>query len=263
MTTTGERLVPHGLALPAGHTLLSVADRRSLWDPLCELNSSAWPELMLHDPVASRHWDRLAADFAAFQMGLHDAEGELIAGLNSAPLPWDGTLEGLPSGWDDQLTRTVAAFDAGVPPDTLGALQVVVRPDHRGRGYAARMIEAMRATTAQLGLRALIACVRPTEREPYALIPIDRYARWVRADGLPVDAWIRLHVRLGGRVVRAVEDAMHIEGSVADWRAWTELAMPESGSYLPPGVGAPVLVDLAADRGVYRDPGAWVIHDPS
>jgi len=261
LVTTGERLVRHGLALPAGHTLVSVADRPSLWDPLCELKASAWPEFMLHDPVVNEHWDRLAEDFAAFQMGLH-AGGELVAGLNAAPLPWDGTSEGLPSGWDDQLTRTVAAVDAGESPDTLGALQIVVRRDRRGLGYAALMIGAMRATTTQLGFRALIACVRPTDRGPYALIPIDRYAGWVRADGLPVDAWIRLHVRLGGRIVRAADASMRIHGTVAEWRAWTGLAMPESGSYLPEGAAAPVVVDLARDRGVYEDPNVWIVHEP-
>jgi hypothetical protein len=247
--------------LPADHKLVSVADRPSLWDPLCELNASVWPEFMGHDPVVGGNWDRLAYDFAPFQMGLHDPTDELVAGLNSAPLPWDGTDDGLPSSWDSQLVQTVAAADAGASPNVLGALQIVVRPDRRGRRYAGTMIQAMRATASEQGFGALIACVRPTDRGPHALVPIDHYSSWLRPDGLPVDSWIRLHVRLGGRIVRGAPAAMRIEGSVAEWREWTGLAMLESGEYLPEGANAPVLVDVDRDRGVYLDPGVWIVHD--
>ena len=123
------------------------------------------------------------------------------------------------------------------------------------------MVGAMRALAAANGFRALIACVRPTEKIRYPLTPIESYATWVRdGDGLPLDPWIRLHVRLGGRVVRPAPASMRIEGTVAEWRSWTGLAMPESGAYLPAGAAAPVTVDVEADRGVYLDPNVWAVH---
>jgi len=256
----GERLAQYGLSLPPGHSLVSLAERPDLREPLGDHNASAWPEFMLNDPIANALWPRLFSDFAAFQMVLLGPDRALVAGLNSAPLAWDGTDAGLPDGWDDQFRRTVADRDTGIRPDTLGALQIVVRRDLRGSRYAGTMVSAMRANAAVHGFRALIACVRPTDKIHQPLVPIEDYAHRLRADGLPEDAWIRLHVRLGGRVVRASPASMRIEGSVADWVEWTGLGFPRSGTYVPEGAIAPVTIDLDADRGVYLDPNVWVVH---
>ena len=209
--TLGERLAAHGLALPPGHVLVSLEERPELRHPVGELNAAAWPEFMLHDPVVDANWHHLYEDFGPTQACLFDPAGELVAGLNSAPLAWDGTDEGLPGGWDDQFLRTVAGLAPGAPPpDTLGALQVVVRRDRRGSGYSGLMVEAMRAIARSRGYRAVIACVRPTEKDRYQLTPIGSYATWTRADGLPLDPWIRLHARLGARIVRGVPRSMTI-----------------------------------------------------
>jgi GNAT superfamily N-acetyltransferase len=260
--TTGERLAAHGLALPAGCTLVSLEERPDLRYELGDLNVSVWPEFMLNDAVANTHWSRLFEDVPAFQLCLFAPDGELVAGCNSAPLAWDGTDDGLPDGWDDQFLRTWAGVDAGIAPDTLGAIQIVVRPDRQGAGYSGVMLGAMRATARERGYRGLIACVRPTEKVRYPLTPIERYAAWTRDDGLPLDPWIRLHVRLGGRIVRPSPASMRIEGTVADWHEWTSLSFLESGDYLPEGAAAPVAIDVEADSGVYLDPNVWIVHDP-
>jgi hypothetical protein len=258
--TAGERLAGYGLALPPGYALVSLAERPDLDAAHQDLNVAAWPEFMLHDPVVHAHFGSLFTDFLPWQCSLLDPVGEVIAGLNCAPLRWDGTADGLPEGWDDQLLRTVADLRSGAYANTLGALQVVVRRDRRGSGHAGLMIGAMRALAAEQGLPALIACVRPTGKDRYPLIPIERYAAWTREDGLPFDPWIRLHVRLGGRIVRAEPASMRMEGTVAEWQAWTGLSMRDSGSYLPEGAAAPVEIDVEAGRGVYLDPNVWIVH---
>jgi len=258
--TTGERLAAFGLALPVGHTLVSLAERPDLTPAHDHLNGSAWPEFMLQDRVVWAYWDRLFDDFGRFQCSLLDAAGEPVAGLNCAPLAWDGTEDDLPAGWDQQIIRTFGGLDAGTTPDTLGAVQIVVREDRQGAGLAGVMVQGMRALAREQGFAALIACVRPTakDQDPYA--DIDEYAFRVRDDGLPLDPWIRLHVRLGGRVVRGEAESMRMEGTVAEWREWTGLPFPVSGLYTPPFAAAPVDIDLEADRGVYLDPNAWVVH---
>lgn len=259
-TTTGDRLAAVGLVLPPGHTLVSIAERPDLWRPMGDLNASVWPEFMLNDAVVNAHWHRLLEDAPATQLVLRDPLGELVAACNSAPIPWDGTDDGLPDGWDDQFLRTWAAVDAGVAPAALGALQITVRRDRRGAGYSGVMVEAMRAIARERGLRAVIACVRPTDKERFPLIPIERYATWTRGDGLPFDAWIRLHVRLGGRVVRGSPASMRIEGTLVEWREWTGLDFPGTGQHVVQGGAAPVTVDVEAGRGVYLDPNVWVVH---
>ena len=258
--TAGERLAAFGLALPAGYTLHDVAERPDLARPVSDVNVSVWPEFMLNFPVANDNWDHLWDDFAAFQLVLLDEGGAVVGGANSAPLPWDGTDDGLPEGWDDQFLRAIAALETREPAGALGALQIAVRPDAQGRGVSGLMLAAMRANARAHGLPAVIACVRPNHKERYPLIPIERYATWTRDDGLPFDPWIRVHVRAGGRIVRASPASMTLRAPLADWAEWTGLSFPESGQYLPAGAAAPVTADVDAGEAVYLDPNVWVVH---
>jgi GNAT superfamily N-acetyltransferase len=249
------------LALPPGTRLISLAERPELRGAIGEHNASVWPEFMLHSPVANRLWNHLAEWWPEFQLALLGDDGAVLAAHNSAPLAWDGTDGGLPAGWEDQFERSVADHRARTPPTTLGALQIVVRPERQGTGLAGTMLQAMRANARAHGLAAVIACVRPTGKPAYPLIPIERYAAWTREDGLPFDPWIRLHVRIGGRIVHPSPRSMTIIGSVAEWESWAGMAFPESGDYVVPGTCEPVRIDREADRGTLHDPNLWVVHD--
>ena len=244
-----------------GLRLVTLAERPDLRDALDDHNGAAWPEFMLHFPVAGRLWHHLEEDFAAWQLMLLDPDGRVAAAGNSTPLAWDGTDDGLPIGWDDQFERTVDGLRAGIRPNTLGAIQIVVAPDHQGERLAGRMVETFRDRARAAGLRALIACVRPTEKHRYPLVPIESYAAWTRPDGLPSDPWIRLHVRLGGRVVRAVPASMVTCGTVSEWEERTGMTVPASGEHVVPFATNPVLVDRAVDRVIYHDANVWVVHD--
>lgn len=241
--------------------LVTLAERPDLEDALDRHNGSPWPAFMLQDPVVHELWHHLHEEFAGWQLILLDADDRIAAAANSAPFAWDGTSAGLPDGWDDQYARTVEQMRAGVPPDTLGALQIVVAEAWRGSRLAGRMVEEMQARGRAAGHRALVACVRPTDKHRYPLVPIERYARWTGPDGEPFDAWIRLHVRLGGRIDRPAPRSMTMRGSVAEWEQWTGMAFPESGEYVIPFATRPVSIDRAADVGTYLDENVWVVHD--
>jgi GNAT superfamily N-acetyltransferase len=249
-----------GLSLPAGTRLVSLAERPDLRHPLGDHNVAVWPAFMLESAISNDLWHHLADDFPAFQLALVDAEDRVLAGQNAAPLPWDGTDAGLPAGWEDQFTRSVAALAADEAPTALGALQIVVGSERQGTGLAGLMLDAMRANARIHGLRAVIACVRPTWKPRYPLTPIDRYARWRREDGQPFDPWIRLHVRAGGRISHPSPRSMTISASVGDWERWTGMAFPESGDYVVPGACEPVRIDRERDAGVYHDPNVWIVH---
>jgi hypothetical protein len=215
---------------------------------------------MLQDPVADRLWHHLDDDFPQFQQLLIDDADTIFATLNSAPIQWDGTDAGLPVGWDDQFERSVAGFLDGTASNTLGALQIVVSPQHQGSGLSGVMVEAMRSTGRVAGFGALIACVRPNLKHAYPTTPIERYCRWTREDGLPFDPWIRLHVRLGGRIVRSSPESMTIRGTVEQWSTWTGMAFPDTGDYIVPVAADVVHIDREADTGLYHDPNVWIVH---
>jgi GNAT superfamily N-acetyltransferase len=252
--------------VPSGMRLVRVVDEPEWWRPADAMCTAAWPEFMLHDPVANRCWGHLREDWPEFQLVLLDesaAEPKVAAAAQAAPLTWSGVDEELPAGWDEQFERSVEGLDSGAKPNTLGAIQICVASDRRGQGLSAVMLEAMTRNAAGAGFGSLVACVRPTEKVRYPLMPIDAYAAWRRPDGLPFDPWLRVHARAGARLVRGSSRSMTIAGSVAEWAEWTGLGFPVSGPYTVDGALAPVDIDVAADRGVYFDPNVWMVHDLS
>ena len=247
--------------LPDGLRVVSLAERPDLEDAIDRHNGAVWPEFMLHDPVAGRLWRVLNGPFAQWQRLILDPSDRIVAALNSAPLRWDGTDAGLPAGWDDQFERSVADLTDGHAPNTLGAIQIVVAPQEQGKGLAAVTLGVMRATAVEADFSSLIACVRPTHKDRYPLMPISDYAAWHRPDGLPFDPWLRVHARAGGRIVRASPESMTIRGSIASWQEWTGLEFPMSGPYVVPFAAATVEVDVAGDVATYHDPNVWMVHD--
>jgi hypothetical protein len=100
--------------------------------------------------------------------------------------------------------------------------------------------------------------VRPNGKHHYPLTPIDRYAAWRRADGLPFDPWIRVHIRLGGQILRPEPRSLRIFAAVEDWQSWTGMAFPEDGQYVFPYGLAPL--EVAAGQGEYWEPNVWILH---
>jgi len=86
------------------------------------------------------------------------------------------------------------------------------------------------------------------------------YAFLARDDGLPVDPWLRVHVRAGGEIVAVAPCSMTITGTLDQWRAWTGLPFDETGPVVVPYALTPVLCDVAHDHAAYIEPNVWVRH---
>lgn len=238
-------------------------DRPDYRDLVATVSEVAWPEFMFHDPVADEHWGKLYQFFPAYQFALLDQQTQQIMGFaNSVPLAWHTGLDELPEeGWDWALTRSVSDRLAGQPPNLLCAIQIAISPAFRRQGLSASFVQEMIGIARQSGFEALIAPVRPNNKDLYPLSSIDRYVTWKLEGGLPFDPWLRVHVRLGGRILKPCHHAMRITGDIAEWQEWSGLRFYESGPYIVPGALVPVEIDLCADLGVYVEPNVWVAHN--
>lgn len=226
------------------------------WDEI-----DVWPEYNGKGDVMRQYWLRIDQDFPDFQFLLYDeAADTIIAKGHSLPLRWDGTVDGLPAGIDGAISGGFRLAEAGEPPNALSAMAIEVPPAQQGRGLSRVMIEAMAGIARAHGLANLIAPVRPSWKERYPLMPIERYVAWTRADGLPFDPWIRVHARLGGEILRPEPESLRITGTVAEWEKWVGMEFPESGEYVFPHGLAPLTVDVEADRGSYWEPNVWIRH---
>jgi hypothetical protein len=233
-------------------------DLRPRWNGAAD---SVWPTFMLHGDVPNLHWGKLARDFPDCQLYLVDDEtDELVDIGNTVPVYWDGTMGSLGGGVDDVLTAAFEEADARPTPNTLCALMAALLPGHLGGGLSSVIIRGMRDVAARRGYAGLVAPVRPNQKALYPLTPIERYVRWRRPDGLPRDAWLRVHERLGAGVLRVAERSMRVSGTVEEWESWTGLVFPESGEYVVTGALCPIAIDRDADRGLYLEPNVWMRH---
>ena len=233
--------------------LIRYADRSDLLERR-DLSEQTFPEFMHHNEPGARWWRFLYDRFPDFQLALLDDE-ELLAEGHSLPVPWDGSLDDLPSGWSEAFERGMTSDE---PATALSALAISVHPQQQGRGLAARMLEAFRDAARAAGLSDLIAPVRPTWKERYPLIPIERYQEWRREDGTHFDPWLRVHERIGGEIVAPAPESMAMEAPVADWEEWTGMRFPDDGTYVFRGGLAPLEVRDGIGRHV--EPNVWVLH---
>jgi GNAT superfamily N-acetyltransferase len=236
-------------------------ERPELWDSITGLSSEVWPEYNRHGDVLGQYWDQLYETFPEWQFVLvHPGAGEVLAEGHTIPVAWDGTDSGLGPGIDAALESGFALRAAGGTPTALCALAAEILPRHQGRGLSAAVLRAMAGLASGPRLPHLIAPVRPTVKERYPTIPIERYTRWTREDGTPFDPWLRVHTRLGGRLGPVLPRSLRITGTVTDWEAWTQMRFPETGDYVFPAGLALVHIDRDRDTGRYWEPNVWLVH---
>ena len=235
--------------------LVRYADRPDLREIRYEqLSSLTFPEYLQNNAMGDRFWGRLYTDFPDFQVALLDGD-ELVAEAHALPVPWDGTLEGLPSGWDEGFEL---GMTSGLEPGALMALAISVQPGRQGQRLSSRMIQAFRDTARAAGLEHVLAPVRPTWKERYPLIPIEDYVNWRREDGMHFDPWLRIHERVGGEILTVAPQSMTMEAPVSDWEEWTEMRFPADGEYVFPRALATLVVKDGVGRHV--EPNVWVRH---
>lgn len=228
----------------------------SLWDM-----PNAWPEFMMHDPLADLFYSVAATAYPQYVLVADDdAEpGRLVA--RGCMMPFTlGDRELPDDGWDGVLRRGWLARERGERPDRISALEITIRRDLLGRGLSPLMVAALREQATRLGFAELVAPVRPNRKHAEPRTPMAEYAFRVRADGLPEDPWLRVHVRAGGKILKVAPRSMVISGTLAEWREWTGLPFDRAGTAEVPGGLTPVHVEPEHDYAVYVEPNVWVAH---
>jgi GNAT superfamily N-acetyltransferase len=239
--------------------IVTTSERPELEDQARAAFRPGWPEFIFHDPVSAEYLSRVEAYFPAFDVLLLD-QGGVVAGGWGVPIAWDGTAGGLPDGYDGAMASAVTGHERSAPADTLCVMAAAVRPDRQGSGLAGKVLAALRDRAAAAGHRRVIAPVRPALKSRYPLTPMDRFARWTRADGLHIDPWIRTHQRLGASILGPAPRSMTIVGTVTDWEQWAGMAFPESGQYVVPEALDLVSIDREQDQGTYHETNLWMRH---
>jgi hypothetical protein len=191
---------------------------------------------------------------------LTNEDGQPVATGWGVPIAWSGEEADLPSSFANLLQRSLEVHDASSRADTFVICGAVVHPAHKGGSAAETLIRSLIDTALDHNLLKVLAPVRPTLKHLYPLLSIEDYANWVRSDGLPWDPWLRLHVRIGGKIIGFAQKAQTMTGTAAQWEDWTSLEFPVSGDYIIANGMAPLHMEKTADLGIYVEPNVWVRH---
>lgn len=231
-------------------------------DDVIQLAHNAWPEYMWHDAVAKEFWHELFDRFPEFQPVLLDSDNNHVAAIgHSLPFHWSSDLDNLPDkGWDWVIYEGVANHKNDIEPNTLAAIMVAISPEYQRQGLSTRVLKELSKLGRSKGFKDLVVPVRPNQKSQYPLTSMEDYIHWKKDNGLPFDAWLRVHVRLGGKIIKVCHEAKTIHGTRTEWEKWTGMKYLQSGQYIVPGALNPIKVDVENDEGVYIEPNVWVHH---
>jgi GNAT superfamily N-acetyltransferase len=223
---------------------------------------AVWPEFMQHDAAAKLYFGRSVfhnyVDYAF--AGLID--GEVVGRAFAVPFAFgiEGRTELPDGGWDEVIRWAHEDRTIGRPPTTMSALEIAFVPKARGRGNSLAMLDAFKSCAKKMGFAGMFAPVRTNQKHLQPRMAMRDYIDMKRADGLPIDAWLRTHIAAGGKIMKVAPCSMTIVGTIAEWAQWTGQTFDRSGETEVEGALAPVLVSVEQNHAAYVEPNVWVWH---
>jgi len=232
-----------------------LSDNKKLVDVINKLHSEPWPVFLSEDSSVKKYWQRLYQIYPKYQL-LFRINSEYVGVANSAPIYWNGNIDDLPAGFDEAIEIIIGE---NKKPNTLCGLAVVISKEYLGKGISSKIINNLKKLAKSYGYSNLILPVRPILKSQYPTISMDNYINWEK-DNLPFDPWLRVHIKIGGEILKVANPSMIVRGTVSDWRRWTGMHFGESNKYIIQGALNPVNIDLENDLGEYIEPNIWVLH---
>jgi GNAT superfamily N-acetyltransferase len=245
------------------YQVVSLKERTDLHKKQSLLTAEAWPEFIRHDDISDQYWNRMIEYYAEYQLLLVDND-EILSIITTVPLSYEGIISSLPDkGWDWVVQKSVEDYENNRKPTLLAGIQIVINPDFQGKGLSYAAVSEMSAHAKRFGFSQLLIPVRPSEKYKFPLIPIDDYLKWHNEKAYSMDPWIRVHEKLGGKVLNICYEAMRITGTIEEWEEWTGQSFPISGNYIIEKGLVPLKINIEEKQGYYIEPNVWVLHEIS
>jgi len=232
-----------------------LSDNKKLLDVINKLHSEPWPVFLSEDSSVKKYWQRLYQLYPEYQL-LFRINSEYVGVANSAPIYWNANIDDLPAGFDKAIEIII---EKNEKPNTLCGLAIVISKNYLGKGFSSKIINNFKKLAKFYGYSNLILPVRPTLKSQYPIILMDDYVNWEK-DNLSFDPWLRVHIKIGGTILKVANPSMRVRGTVSDWQKWTGMYFGESNKYIIQGALNPVDIDIESDLGEYIEPNVWVLH---
>jgi GNAT superfamily N-acetyltransferase len=245
-------MIPTDFTLITGKTIIHEWQKN--------LDVLTWPTFLLRDIQQAGSWSYVYEDFLTYQFAYFD--GENLVGIgNSMGINFDEDFDKLPEkGLDWAAEKSKADKAAGLQPNLMVAIQIMLHPDYKNKGLSYMMVNTMKNIAYANGLSNIALPVRPNMKSHHPEMSIDAYINLTTDDGLPFDPWIRVHTKLGAKLIHPCHQSMYVSGSVQDWTDWTGRSFVHSGKYAVEGALMPINIDVDKNFGEYVEPNVWMVH---
>ena len=245
------------IKLPEG---FSWHDELPLGEETQRLMHQLWPNFIVQDSdiphpelTAEIEIEELQRRFPIW--GIREsATGKLVAYISGALVQAD--LQALPEkGWAFAIESALTAKS----PNCFCMIVANVDPAFSKLGLSECLLERAKLGASQLGFQTVIAPVRPIGKKKFQDISMEEYL------ATSSDPWLRLHQKLGGRVVSICHKSVVVNASLSRWEEWLGHKIVRSSSHLekiglPEGL-SPLVLDWDKSIGTYTEANIWVRYD--
>lgn len=240
--------------------VVSLTDRPELLEPSFAIGPPQHA-FMQRDLTGLLYTAGVLTRWADFTLVLVSGD-QVLARASTVPFAMgiDGREELPDDGFDGVLRWAAEDVLAEREPNCVAALEISVAVEARSQGVSALALDAVRALARRRGFDHVVCPVRPTEKERSPRMSMAEYIELRREDGLPIDPWLRVHVRAGGDIVGIAPFSMTVSGSLGQWKEWTGIHFDQDGEVDVSGALAPVIVNRRRDLATYIEPNVWVRH---
>ncbi|ELR8704705.1 hypothetical protein V4T45_004336 [Vibrio vulnificus] len=235
----------------------SLIKRPDLINQVAALDNRSWPVFLQNSDVKS--WSHFYDELSAYVLVLTQNEQVIAAGF-TVPVVWDGNADKLPSSIEDVIQAGLSAKRGNHKANTLIPIGALVDSSMQGNGLSSKVLIEMKQLAISCGLSSLIVPVRPTKKSQYPLQSIHEYAQWRNEEGYLFDPWLRVHEKLGAKIIKVAECTLEVTNSIKNWSDWTDMVFPVCGEYVVKGALSPVRVDKNKDIATYLEPNVWMLH---
>jgi GNAT superfamily N-acetyltransferase len=215
------------------------------------------PAFMLWASPGNWRWHHIYQVSPDLQLAALDVDGALIGAINAVALPLSAPAQLEGQGYDSVLLNLKS--QAGQAARCVCLLSLSIPPAQRKHGLAERLLAEVFSRARRLGVKHVVAPLRPTRKAQFPHVPMADYLGWRTEDGRAFDPWIRTHVALGGEVVGVARNSLVVRQPVSRWESFTGRPMRTPGAHVVDGALAPVQVDPNG-VGTYREDNVWIVH---
>jgi len=207
---------------------------------------------------------RIISSFSEYVLLAYGSEikDELMAYAVAIPFKGPEDINDLPdSGYDGVLHDAFVGLDKKIKPSMLCAISITVDPKFRGLNLSVIMAKSLTKLTKDNGFKNLVVPIRPPGKANEIEMDMMEYAKKLQLDGEPFDYWIRLHYKLGARIIKICYNSMVMSYDIGTWEKITGLKFTETKNYIIPDALAPLEVQYEKNIATMHEPNVWMRYE--